>query len=294
MTRRWCAARPRSKLKTRPCVPQAGDAQAEAVCGGQTNGGHRESQPAWPVPDAEEGPPVPEGAQQVLRSPSPGRGLHATVPETRGQAVQGGAGESWLDGGLHATVPETCRQAARWVMIRWRITCSSTRKSWQQCQKDVNKLQGTCFVLVTQAVIQGSGDVLFWSCRQSFRGLMMCFVLQACLVYAIGIDLYTFEAQTTHLCLHYANDFIWAMRSNKRDWVVCLTQSSCWKGTCAPLWYTDIKSCNSAAAAGANIGSERSQNSLQLGENGQVEEASEWNFFRRWFSVHHRRLCCCN
>ena len=85
----------------------------------------------------------------------------------------------------------------------------------QQYQKDVNKLQGTCFVLVTQAVIQGSGDVLFWSCRRSFRGLMTYFVLQTCLAYAVGIDIYTFEAQTTHLRLHYtnyANDFVSATR----------------------------------------------------------------------------------
>ena len=35
----------------------------------------------------------------------------------------------------------------------------------------------------------------------------------------------------------------------------------------ACLWYACIKSCNSGAGFGANIGSERSQNSLQLGEN---------------------------
>ena len=39
--------------------------------------------------------------------------------------------------------------------------------------------------------------------------------LQTCLVYAIGVEIYTLEAQTTHLRLHYtnyANDFISAMR----------------------------------------------------------------------------------
>jgi len=76
----------------------------------------------------------------------------------------------------------------------------------------------------------------------------------------------------------------WLCDSNKRDSVLFLTWPSCSKGTCAPLWYTYIKSCNSGAGFGANIGSERSQNSLQLGENGQVEEASAWNFIRRRFS----------
>ena len=33
-------------------------------------------------------------------------------------------------------------------------------------------------------------------------------------------------------------------------------------------------SCNSGVGFGTNIGSERSQNSLQLGENAEVEEAS--------------------
>ena len=38
---------------------------------------------------------------------------------------------------------------------------------------------------------------------------------QTCLVYAIGVENYTFEAQTTHLRLHYtnyANDFVSATR----------------------------------------------------------------------------------
>ena len=49
----------------------------------------------------------------------------------------------------------------------------------------------------------------------------------------------------------------------------------------ARLWYARIKSCNNDSGFGANIGSERSRNSLQLGKNVQVEEASVWNFFRR-------------
>ena len=39
--------------------------------------------------------------------------------------------------------------------------------------------------------------------------------MQTCLVYAIGVENYTFEAQTTHLRLHYtnyANDFVSATR----------------------------------------------------------------------------------
>ena len=38
---------------------------------------------------------------------------------------------------------------------------------------------------------------------------------QTCLVYAIGVEIYTFEAQTTHLRLHYTNytnDFVLATR----------------------------------------------------------------------------------
>ena len=40
-------------------------------------------------------------------------------------------------------------------------------------------------------------------------------VWQTCLVYAIGVENYIFEAQTTHLRLHYtnyANDFVSATR----------------------------------------------------------------------------------
>ena len=43
-----------------------------------------------------------------------------------------------------------------------------------------------------------------WICKNLF-------LWQTCLVYAIGIENYTFEAQTTHLRLHYtnyANDFV--------------------------------------------------------------------------------------
>ena len=59
-----------------------------------------------------------------------------------------------------------------------------------------------------------------------------------------------------------------------------LTQPPCSKGMWARLWYARIKSCNSDAGFGANIGSERSRNSLQLGDNVRVEEVSVWNFFR--------------
>ena len=60
-----------------------------------------------------------------------------------------------------------------------------------------------------------------------------------------------------------------------------LTRLPCSKGMWARLWYMCIKSCNSNAGFGANIGSERSRNSLQLGQKVGVEEASVWNFFRR-------------
>ena len=45
--------------------------------------------------------------------------------------------------------------------------------------------------------------------------LIAVWCVQTCLVYAIGVENYTFEAQTTHLRLHYtnyANDFVSAMR----------------------------------------------------------------------------------
>ena len=73
-----------------------------------------------------------------------------------------------------------------------------------------------------------------------------------------------------------------------------LTWPPCSKDTWACLWYGRIKSCNSGAGFGANIGSEHSQNSLQLGENVWVEEASVWNFFRRRLSVSLQRLCYCD
>ena len=78
-----------------------------------------------------------------------------------------------------------------------------------------------------------------------------------------------------------------------------LMRSYFWHGRCvqkvrARLWYARIKSCNSGAGFGADIGSERSRNSLQLGENVWVEEASVWNFFRRRFSVSLQRLCYCD
>ena len=48
-----------------------------------------------------------------------------------------------------------------------------------------------------------------------------CFYLvQTCLVYAIGVENYTFEAQATHLRLHYtnyANDFVLANISNDNN-----------------------------------------------------------------------------
>ena len=60
-----------------------------------------------------------------------------------------------------------------------------------------------------------------------------------------------------------------------------LTRPPCSKGMWACLWYAPIKSCNIDAGFGANIGSERSRNSLQLGENVWAEEAGVWSFFRR-------------
>ena len=77
------------------------------------------------------------------------------------------------------------------------------------------------------------------------------------------------------------------------DAILFLIWPPCSKGMWACLWYACIKSCNSSAGFGANIGSECIWNSLQLGENVQVEEASVWNFFRRRLSVSLQRLCCC-
>ena len=62
------------------------------------------------------------------------------------------------------------------------------------------------------------------------------------------------------------------------DAILFLTRLPCSKGTWARLWYTRIKSCNSDAGFGANIGSERSRKSLQLGENVPVKEENVWNF----------------
>ena len=60
-----------------------------------------------------------------------------------------------------------------------------------------------------------SGRVQLWVCVCMCVCLCVhvcvCLHAQTCLVYAIGIENYTFEAQTTHLRLHYmnyANDFI--------------------------------------------------------------------------------------
>ena len=78
------------------------------------------------------------------------------------------------------------------------------------------------------------------------------------------------------------------------DAILFLTWLPCSKGMWARLWYARIKSCNSDTGFGANIGSERSQNSLQLGETVWVEEASIWNFFFRRFSVSLQRLCYCD
>ena len=62
------------------------------------------------------------------------------------------------------------------------------------------------------------------------------------------------------------------------DAILFLTRLPCSKGTWARLRYTRIKSCNSDAGFGANIGSERSRKSLQLGENVPVKEENVWNF----------------
>ena len=51
------------------------------------------------------------------------------------------------------------------------------------------------------------------------------------------------------------------------DAILFLTRPLGSKGMWARLWYAHIKSCNSDAGFGANIGSERSRNSLKLGEN---------------------------
>ena len=139
----------------------------------------------------------------------------------------------------------------------------------------------------------GKLDLFFFVC--------VC-VCQTCLVYAVGVENYTFEAQTTHLHLHYtiyANDFFRLRDSDKCDAVLFfdailfLTWPPCSRGMWARLWYVRIKSCNSDAGFGADIGSEHSQNSLQLGEIFWVKEASVWNFFRRRLGVSLQRLCYC-
>ena len=57
-----------------------------------------------------------------------------------------------------------------------------------------------------------------------------------------------------------------------------------------PAYDTHFLSCNSSAGFDANVGSERSLNTFQLGENVWVEEASVWNFFKRRLSVSLQRL----
>ena len=75
------------------------------------------------------------------------------------------------------------------------------------------------------------------------------------------------------------------IQSSFFDAILFLTRLSCSECTCARCWYTCIKFCNSNAGFSTSIASERSQNSLYLGENGQVEAASTWNFFRRRLDV---------
>ena len=57
-------------------------------------------------------------------------------------------------------------------------------------------------------------DIFLFKQTKTLTGLH-CRSLRTCLVYAVGVENYTFEAQTTHLRLHYtnyANDFVSAMR----------------------------------------------------------------------------------
>ena len=81
-------------------------------------------------------------------------------------------------------------------------------------------------------------------------------LVQTCLVYAVGIEHFTFEAQTTHLHLHYKTMqmTLFQLRdSNKHDSVLFfdailfLTRPPCSKGMWARLWYMRINSCNSDA-----------------------------------------------
>ena len=73
-----------------------------------------------------------------------------------------------------------------------------------------------------------------------------------------------------------------------------LTRPPCSKGMWARLWYARIKSCNSDAVFGADIGSKGSRNSLQLGKNVRVEEASVVKLLQKKLSVSLQRLCYCD
>ena len=53
------------------------------------------------------------------------------------------------------------------------------------------------------------------------------------------------------------------IRSSFFDVILFVTRPPCSKGMWARLWYAPMRFCNSDAGFGANIGSERSQNSLQ-------------------------------
>ena len=159
----------------------------------------------------------------------------------------------------------------------------------------------------TRSTVQREHDIPFAKRRLKlplYQAILEIWsLLQTCLVYALSLEIYTFEAQTTHLCLHYTN-YKWlhfgytiatsAIWSSFLMWSFFLTWPLCSKGLWARLWYVCIKSYNSSAGFGANIGSERIWNSLQLGENVWAKEASVRNFFRRRLSVGLQRLCCCN
>ena len=58
------------------------------------------------------------------------------------------------------------------------------------------------------------------------------------------------------------------------DAILFFYTAAVFKKYVGPLMTRNIKSCNSDAGFGATIGSERSRNLLQLGENVRVEEAS--------------------
>ena len=77
-------------------VLQAGDGEAEGVCGRKAHQEQREDiHHEGPVLHDQEDAPVPEGAESLLHPPAPGRGLHEVLPGLRRQAVQGGTG-GWL------------------------------------------------------------------------------------------------------------------------------------------------------------------------------------------------------